>query len=112
MTEHTYPADMPRLDPRTSVRVAWDILDGVRPGRLPPILRFYLARHISNAVAGINEVQRVAAAAIELRDFFVGMPPQVVHHIAILSPELVQHLGRLAFRVPANENEDKESPTS
>jgi|SRR5882672_948141 len=104
MTEHTYPANMPRDDPRASVRIAWEIMDTVRPGRIPPILRFMLAKQIANAVAAIDPIQRVAAHAIALQAFFMKMDSDAIRQIAEISPGLVEHIVRLSFHATPNDN--------
>ena len=106
--EHKYPQRFPKDDPRASVRIAWEILDSVRPGVIPPIVRFRLAEQIANACSALDDVQKTTIYALELRDFFIKMRPEIVVKIAELSPELIMHLSRLAaYSAPANENEIK-----
>ncbi len=56
MAEHTYPRSLPRDDPRPSVQLAWTILDSVRPGVIPPIVRFDLAAKIVAAFTHIDNL--------------------------------------------------------
>jgi len=95
---------MPKNDPRTSARIAWEILDGITPGRISPILRFMLAKQIANAVAAIDPIQRVAAHAISLQAFFLNMDSETIRQIAEISPELIQHITRLSFHATPNDN--------
>lgn len=104
MSEHRYPQNLPRDDQRPSVRVAWQIMDTVRPGVIPAIIRFDLARQIANACAGVDEIQAAALRTIDLSRFWMSMEPDKVDRIAEISPELVRHMARLLFR-PANENQ-------
>jgi len=90
-----------------SVRIAWEILDSVRPGVIPPIVRFRLAEQIANACGALDDIQLLSVHALQLRDFFGTMDTATIGMIAGLSPDLIVHLTRLSIHSPANENEIK-----
>src|SRR5882724_8635685 len=94
--EHTYPQRLPKNSPLTSVRIAWEILDSVRPGVIPPIIRFRLAEQIASACRGVDAIQQAAVHAIQLRDFLIANP-ETIAKIADTMPDLTVLLTRLAM---------------
>ena len=98
-TKHTYPSKMPQDDQRPSVQVAWRILDGVRPGLIPPMVRFTLADKIAKAVAFVDTLGPSTDLALSLGDYFLAMTdkPETISALAAIDQQLTSMLARLAF---------------
>jgi hypothetical protein len=91
MSEHTYPSDFPKDSPHPPVRAAWELLDAIRPGVIPPVIRFHLCR----LIAGLLERERKPIAVEKFTGDYGG-PGRIV---ATFEPEpgKVRHV--VAFRI-------------
>jgi hypothetical protein len=92
MTEHTYPSRMPKDDPRVSVRRAWQILDCIRPGLIPPIARFELAAQIAGSFEGMDSLAPIMKLSTIISDVFTDLSNEQIKALEAVSPGLVEKI--------------------
>lgn len=56
MIEHSYPSNYPPDHPRWSIRLAWAILDRIRPGAMEQDHRSFLSGMIAGAIEKAYEL--------------------------------------------------------
>jgi hypothetical protein len=89
MSEHPYLKHFPKDHPSAAVQLAWKILDTVRPGVIPPIVRFELANQIIYWFGAIE-------VAKDLTDYDATITEPDLQQIREIAPDLFVRISNLS----------------